>query len=114
MPNVNITFSLDEDQIRQVKVIAAQRNVTIVSIVRDYFSMLCASGLHDKEVLNGNMQVLFDYSIGRIGRFQAKKILGVSDGVLTTMMRASGFPPPRATPEQEDAMLEEIKDIRLV
>jgi hypothetical protein len=29
------------------------------------------------------------------------------------MLRQAGFPPPRATIEQEDRMLEEIKDIHL-
>ena len=114
MPNANITFSLDEAQIRQVKGIAAQHDVTIVAVVRDYFAQLCSSGLQQKDVMNGNLQTLFDYSVGRMGRGQAKKALGVDDKMLTQMLRGAGFPPPRASLEQEEAMLEEIEDIHFV
>ncbi len=114
MPNVNITFSLDEATIRQIKVIAAHHDTSINAIVRDYFAQLVNSGIQVKDVMNGNLQSLFDYSIGRIGRTQAKKILGVEDKVLAQMLLGAGFPPPRASLEQEDAMLKEIKDIHFV
>ena len=114
MPNVNITFSLDEATIRQIKGIAAQHDTSINAIVRDYFAQLADSGLQERDVMNGNLQTLFDYSIGRVGRTQAKKNLGVEDKMLTQMLLGAGFPPPRAGLEQEDAMLEEISNIHFV
>ena len=114
MPNVNITFSLDESTIRQIKGIAAQHDTSINAIVRGYFAHLVSSGLHEKNVMNGNLQTLFDYSIGRIGRAQAKNNLGVEDKMLAQMLLGAGFPPPRTGLEQEDAMLEDIKDIHFV
>lgn len=107
----NITLAIDDALLRQIKVIAAQHDTSINSIVRDYFSHLANTGLQEKDVMNGNLQTLFNYSIGRIGWGQAKKILGIEDMTLTIMLREAGFPPPRASLEQETAMLEEIKDI---
>jgi len=107
----NITFVIDDEQLRQMKVIAAKHQTSINALVRDYFSHLTSSGLSQTEVMNGNLQALFDYSIGRIGRHRAKTFLGVDDLTLATMLRHAGFPPPRAMLEEEDRMLEEIKDI---
>ena len=114
MPNINITFAVDDALLREVKVIAAQHGTNINSIVRDYFTQLADAGLQQKDTMNGNLQTLFNYSIGRIGRSQAKKALGIEDKILTQMLREAGFPPPRASLEQENAMLEEIKDIHFV
>ncbi len=107
----NITFVIDDEQLRQMKVIAAKHQISINALVRDYFSHLTSSGLAATESMNGNLQTLFDYSIGRIGRHKAKAFLGVDDHTLATMLRDTGFPPPRATLEEENRMLEEIKDI---
>lgn len=107
----NITFVIDDEQLRQMKVIAAKHQTSINALVRDYFSHLTSSGLAETEGMNGNLQALFDYSIGRIGRHRAKTFLGVDDLTLATMLRRAGFPPPRATLEEENRMLEEIKDI---
>jgi hypothetical protein len=63
--------------------------------------------------MNGNLRALFDYSVGRIGRHRARELLGVDDATLATMLRQASFPPPRATIEQEDAMLAGAKDVRL-
>ena len=69
------------------------------------------SGIQDAYTMDGNLRTLFDYSVGRIGRAKARKTLAVDDVIFTQMLRAAGFPPPRASIEQENAMLEEIKDI---
>ena len=109
----NITCVIDDSLLRQVKVIAAQHESSVTALVRNYFAHLVESGLQETETTTGNLQALFDYSVGRIGRHRAKAFLGVEDDVLTSMLRQAGFPPPRATIEQEDRMLEEIKDIHL-
>lgn len=109
----NITFSIDDSVLRRIKVVAAQHGTSINAMVRDYFSSLLDSGLEEAGTLNGNQRMLFDYSVGRIGRSRVRKVLGVDDATLALMMRASGFPPPRASVEQENAMLDEIKDIHL-
>ena len=107
----NITFVIDDEQLRQMKVIAAKHQTSINALVRDYFALLTSSGLAETETMNGNLQALFDYSIGRVGRHKAKTFLGIDDLTLATMLRRTGFPPPRATLEEENRMLEEIKDI---
>lgn len=107
----NITFVIDDEQLRQMKVIAAKHQTSINALVRDYFSLLTSSGLVEAETMNGNLQALFDYSIGKMGRHKAKTFLGVDDLTFATMLRRTGFPPPRATLEEENRMLEEIKGI---
>lgn len=107
----NITFVIADEQLRQMKVLAAKHQTSINALVRDYFSHLTASGLADSDGMNGNLQTLFDYSIGKIGRHKAKSFLGVDDFALTHMLRSAKLPPPRATAEEENRMLEEIKDI---
>lgn len=110
----NITFTFDDEQLRQMKVIAAHQQTSINALVRDYFAHLISSGLAETDSMNGNLQTLFDYSVGKIGRHKAKEFLGVDDVTLVKMLRQSGFPPPRATIEEENRMLEEIKDIHFV
>ncbi len=109
----NITFIVDDELLRQMKILAAKHKTSINALVRDYFSHLASSGLAEAEAMNGNLQALFDYSIGRIGRHKAKTRLGVDDLTLANMMRQAGFPPPRAALEEEDRMLKEIKDVHL-
>ena len=107
----NITFVIDDEQLRQMKVIAAKHQTSLNALVRDYFTHLTSNGLSETEAMSGNLQALFDYSIGRIGRHKAKAFLGVDDINFATMLRRAGFPPPRAMLEEENRMLEEIKDI---
>lgn len=107
----NITFVVDDELLRQMKVIAAKHQTSINALVRDYFSYLTTSGIAEDDCMNGNLQTLFDYSIGKIGRHKAKALLGIDDFTLTNMLRSAKFPPPRATAEQENRMLEEIKGI---
>lgn len=107
----NITFVVEDEQLRQMKVIAAKHETSLNAMVRDFFAHLIASGLAETETMNGNLQALFDYSIGRISRHKARTRLGVDDRSLATMLRQAGFPPPRASEAEEDRMLDEIKDI---
>jgi hypothetical protein len=96
-----------------MKVIAAQHDTSLNSLVRNFFADVAASGLHETDAMNGNLQTLFDYSVGRIGRRKARELLGVEDVILTTMLRQAGFPPPRAASKDEDAMLARMKDVHL-
>lgn len=109
----NVTFSMDGDLLARVQSLAALRQTSLNEIVRCYFEHLASCGLDDQGVLNGNHQVLFDYSIGRISRSQAKRALGVNDAAFTAMLGAAQFPPPRATSEQEQEMLREVEHIVL-
>ena len=110
----NITFVIDDEQLRQMKIIAATYQTSINALVRDYFSHLTSSGLVKQDQMTGNLQTLFDYSTGRISRRKAMNALGVDDFSLAEMLRAAQFPPPRAPVEQENQMLEDIKHIHLV
>lgn len=109
----NITFNLDNDLIRKAKVLAAQNGTSINSITKDYLAHIVESGLQESDAMNGNLQILFQYSIGQVGRMKARRMLGVEDAGLTKMLNAAGLPPPRANLIQEDAMLKEIRDVRL-
>jgi hypothetical protein len=109
----NITFSIEEDLLLQMKVFAAKGNTSINALVRDHFAHLISSGVTDSDSMNGNLQTLFAYSIGRISRHKARQSLGVDDTKLALMLREAGFPPPRASSDQEDAMLESIKNVHL-
>jgi hypothetical protein len=72
-----------------------------------------SSGIGETDAMNGNLQTLFAYSMGNIGRKKARDSLGVDDLSLSLMLRQAGFPPPRASQDEEDKMLDEIQHIRL-
>ena len=107
----NITFDLDEDLLREVKVIAARYDTSLNALVRDYFQNLAHSGLSSDENLNGNLQMLFRYSIGQMTRREVREALGVNDVRLTQLLRMAGFPPPRSTASEEDAQVEKALEI---
>lgn len=109
----NITFNFEDDLIKRAKVLAAQNSTSVNSIVKDYLAHVVDSGLQEEDAMNGNMQILFNYSIGKISRMRARRMLGTDDAVLTQMMRAAGLPPPRANLAQEEAMLKEIEGVSL-
>lgn len=111
MSVAKIAFDFDDEQFRQIEAIAAKHQTSINALVRDYFAYVIASGIADDNGMNGNLQVLLDYSIGKIGRNKAKAELGVDDFTLTCLLRGVNFPPPRASIEHENRMLDEIKDI---
>ena len=106
-----ITFDFDNEQLRQIEAVAAKHQTSINALVRDYFSEVIGSGIADDDGMNGNLRRLFDYSIGKIGRNKAKAELGVDDFTLTCLLRGVNFPPPRASIEHENRMLDKIKDI---
>ncbi len=108
----NITFVIDDALLREIKAIAAHHDTSVNALVRNYFSNVVASGVQETNVLNGNLKTLFDYSVGRISRHRAKAFLGTDDATFSNMLRETGFPPPRASQDDENAMLEEIKGVR--
>lgn len=110
----NITFSFDDALLGKVLALAADRKTSANELARAYFENLLRSGVGETGTLNGNAKSLFDYSIGNIGRSEARRRLGVADDVLTQMLSACGFPPPRADATDEDAMLQGMRGIKLV
>ena len=107
----NITFSLDKDLLREVKVIAARYDTSLNALVRDYFRHLADSGVVADGEMNGNLERLFLYSIGRLSRSEACRELGADDFRLTQMLRMAGFPPPRSSKADEDAQVEKIVEL---
>jgi hypothetical protein len=101
----NITFSFDEDLLREVKVLAARYDTSLNSLVRDYFQHLSESGLSSGDRLDGNLQTLFLYSIGRLTREETCASLGVDDLRLTQLLRGAGFPPPRSPKSDEESQI---------
>ena len=104
----NITFALDRNLLRSVKIIAAKYDTSLNALVRDYFRHLADSGVAAEGEMNGNLERLFLYSIGRLSRSAVCKELGVDDFRLTQMLRMAGFPPPRSSKADEDAQVEKI------
>lgn len=107
----NITFVLDEDLLREVKVIAARYDTSLNALVRDYFQHLAHSGLSSEGRMDGNLQTLFRYSVGHLTRKEAREALGVDDARLTQLLRMAGFPPPRAQKADEDAQVEKTMEL---
>lgn len=102
----NITFVVDENLLRKVKVIAARYDTSLNALVRDYFQHLAHSGLDSEGPMEGNLQTLFRYSMGSMTRKQAREALGADDARLTQLLRMAGFPPPRSPQAEEDAQVE--------
>lgn len=107
----NITFSLDEELIREVKVIAARHDTSLNGLVRDYFRHLAQSGLVSEGRMDGNLRMLFSYSVGHLTRKETKDALGVDDARLTELLRTAGFPPPRSPKSEEDAQVEKTVEL---
>jgi len=110
----NITFSFDENLLASVLAISAERRTSANELVRHFFEHVDQSGVGRQGAMNGNLKNLFDYSMGTISRSEARQRLGVSDAALTEMLVASGFPPPRATEADEQAMVARAADVPLV
>ncbi|MEB0023816.1 hypothetical protein [Actimicrobium sp. CCI2.3] len=110
-PMLKIMFSVDENTLRQARLIAEKHHVSVASLLRNYLATLAESGLIEGDSMTGNCQALFDYSLGKLSRHKTRRILGVDDFTLTTMLRVAGFPPPRATNAEEEKMLDDIKDV---
>lgn len=113
MSILKIEMDVSDDLLGKIKLITEQSGIDINSLVNNYLSHLAESGLHKDYAMNGNLWTLFNYSMGKVTRSEAKAALGLGadDMRLTTMMRMAAFSPPRATIEVEDAELEAIKDL---
>lgn len=109
----NITLAIEQELLQSIKSLAAKNGVSVNSLVKNYFESLIDSGVSKDGEMNGNLKTLFEYSIGKISRFQAKKRLGIQDLVLAEMLREAGFPLPRVPESEELEMLKEIQSIRL-
>ncbi len=108
-----IEIEVLDNLLEKVKLIAEQSGRDVNSLLSDYLSNLAESGLDEADLMDGNLRALFDFSIGRVGRREAMDRLGVDGFRLSMMLREAGFPPPRASIERENEMLEEIRDIHL-
>jgi hypothetical protein len=107
----NITFVLDENLLREAKVIAARYETSLNALVRDYFQHLAHSGLGSEGQMDGNLQTLFRYSVGSLTRKETREMLGVDDAHLTQLLRMAGFPPPRSPKAEEDAQVEQALEL---
>ncbi len=110
-PMPNITFVLDENLLREAKVIAARYETSLNALVRDYFQHLAHSGLGSEGQMDGNLQTLFRYSVGSLTRKETREMLGVDDAHLTQLLRMAGFPPPRSPKAEEDAQVEQALEL---
>jgi hypothetical protein len=101
-----LAIQIDETILRNLEALASRFGTSLESLVGNYLHHLSASGLVGEGELNGNLEILFEYSIGQLTRKEAARNLGVDDARLTQMMRLAGFPPPRSSRAEEDAQVE--------
>ncbi len=63
----NITLSVPEETLREVRKIAAERETTVNALVREYFTSLASQ--HDRaRTARARLRALSDASKGRMGR----------------------------------------------
>lgn len=107
----NITFSIDDETIREAKIAAAKLNTSVNAIIR----VLLANFANDLEKIDrnsiGNFQTLFDFSIGRINYRQAQARLGVDDRTLFLMMCKAGLPMPRLSDQETERLASQAERI---
>ena len=93
---MNITFALDESLVSAAKATAARRGTSISALVRAALEQQVAC---DAEIAAGGasgvVQILMDYSTGRVPRRITLENLGIEDfGVLLCLLNAVHFPHP--------------------
>ena len=93
---MNITFALDDALIAAAKVVAAKQDTTVTALVRQSLEQQVAlDGELAASASTGVLQVLLDYSMGRVPRTAALESLGTHDyGVLLRLLNAAGLPHP--------------------
>ncbi len=93
---VNITFALDDALIAAAKVVAAKQDTTVTALVRQLLEQQVAlDGQLAASAASGVLQVLVDYSMGRLPRAAVLQSLGTGDyGVLLRLLNATGLPHP--------------------
>jgi hypothetical protein len=107
---MNVTFQFDDELLRQAKKVAARRNTSVASVVRQGLEQQVAI---EKPLASpgaqGAYEALVDYSLGRVPRRVAMEALGLEDyGDLLAMLGASGLSQP-IVPAAERAKM--VKDM---
>ncbi len=96
----NITFSIDDDLLRQSKMAALQVDATLNAVVRTLLDGFVKSVGSPKEN-TGNYRKLFDFSLGRISYRKLMSELHIeSDEDLFLMMCSVGLPMPTLPKEE--------------
>jgi hypothetical protein len=93
---MNITFALDAALIAAAKVVAAKQDTTVTALVRQLLEQQVAlDGQLAASAASGVLEVLLEYSMGRLPRAAALESLGSDDyGVLLRLLNAAGLPHP--------------------
>lgn len=107
----NITFSLDEETIRDAKIAAAKLDTSVNAIVRVLLKHFSQDVESIDENALGNFQTLFDFSIGKINYRQAQKRLGVNDRTLFIMMCKAGLPMPRLSERETERLAQQAEGV---
>ena len=103
---MNITFALDDALIAAAKVVAAKQDTTVTALVRQSLEQQVAlDGQLAAGAASGVLQVLLDYSMGRVPRAAALESLGTHDyGVLLRLLNAAELPHPLVPLAKRKAM----------
>lgn len=93
---MNITFALDESLVAAAKVAAAKHGTSITALVRTALEQQVALDAETSSSgASGVLQVLVDYSMGRLPRTVAMDTLGIDDyGTLLTLLNTAHLPHP--------------------
>jgi hypothetical protein len=107
----NVTFSLDEDLIRNAKVAAAKLDTSVNAVIR----ILLSNFASEVETMDsnslGNFQTIFDFSMGKINFRQAQTRLNVDDRTLFVLMSKAGLPMPRLSEQETKKMTMDAEEI---
>ena len=102
LPMPNVTFSIDDDLLRQSKMAALQMDASLNAIVRTLLDGFVKSVGSANDV-TGNYRKLFDFSLGRIPYRRLMSELHIdSDEDLFLMMCSAGLPMPTLSKEELD------------
>lgn len=93
---MNVTFQLDDELLRQAKLLAARRDTSVTQLVREGLEQQVALDADvQRSGARGAYEVLVDYSLGRVPRAVAMEQLGIDYyGDLLGLLGAADLPMP--------------------
>lgn len=91
-----MTFQLDDELLRQAKVLAANRDTSVTQLVREGLEQQIAfAGPLERTGAAGTYETLVAYALGQVPRAAAMERLGIGYyGDLLALLGAAGLPTP--------------------
>ena len=110
---MNVTFQLDDELVRRAKLVAARRNTSIASVVRQGLEhQVAIDEPLAKPGAQGAYEALVNYSLGRLPRRVAMDVLGIEDyGDLLRMLGAAGLSQPLVPASERAKMVQDMVNV---